>query len=172
MEAVERSVVTQPYCPTLMASRDDLTSCGHATDCLNGLLAVGAQPIEAIEEIRWSQARDLVKNASIFLPFDAIHLDRTQISPRFWISSDGLASGNTWHEAVLHGLLERLERDACVLWSVVGPARRYARRIDPSSIEDNHIGAMLEKIFSADFDLALFDVTSDLAVEPQEVVAG
>lgn len=164
MEAVERSVATQPYCPTLMASRDDLTSCGHATDCLNGLLAVGAQPIEAIEEIRWSQARDSVKNASIFLPFDAIHLDRTQISPRFWISSDGLASGNTWHEAVLHGLLERLERDACVLWSVVGPARRYARRIDPSSIEDNHIGAMLEKIFSADFDLALFDVTSDLAV--------
>ncbi|AGB75446.1 MULTISPECIES: YcaO-like family protein [Rhizobium] len=164
MEAIERSVATQPYCSTLMATQNDLTSSGHATDCLNGLLAVGAQPIEAAEQIRWSQARDLVKNAAIFLPFDAIHLDRTQVSPRFWISSDGLASGNTWHEAVLHGLLERLERDACVLWNVVDPARRYARRIDPCSIEDNDIREMLEKVFSADFDLSLFDVTSDLAV--------
>ena len=164
MEAIERSVATQPYCSTLMATQDDLTSSGHATNCLNGLLAVGAQPIEAGEQTRWSQALDLVKNAAIFLPFDAIHLDRTQVSPRFWISSDGLASGNTWHEAVLHGLLERIERDACVLWNVVGPARRYARRIDPCSIEDDDISEMLEKIFSADFDLALFDVTSDLAV--------
>ena len=147
-----------------MASLNDLAASGHATDCLEDLLAIGAQPIEAMEQIRWSQAHDLAKNASIFVPFEAIHLDRTHVRPRFWVSSDGLASGNTWHEAVLHGLLERIERDACVLWNVDEPEYRYARRIDPQSIEDNDIREMLEKIFSADFDVALFDVTSDLAV--------
>ncbi|OEC96263.1 hypothetical protein A9Z06_02055 [Rhizobium sp. YK2] len=164
MEAIERSVATQPFCSALMASLDELAASGHATDCLEDLLAIGAQPIETMEQIRWSQAHDLAKNASIFVPFEAIHLDRTHVSPRFWVSSDGLASGNTWHEAVLHGLLERIERDACVLWNVGDPACRHARRIDPDSIEDEGIRGMLEKIFSADFDLALFDVTSDLAV--------
>ncbi|WP_246661787.1 MULTISPECIES: YcaO-like family protein [unclassified Rhizobium] len=164
MEAIERSVATQPYCSTLMASQNELAASGHATDCLEDLLAIGAQPIETMEQIRWSQAHDLAKNASIFVPFEAIHLDRTHVSPRFWVSSDGLASGNTWHEAVLHGLLERVERDACVLWNIGDPACRHARRIDPHSIEDEGIREMLEKIFSADFDLALFDVTSDLAV--------
>ncbi|QYA16457.1 YcaO-like family protein (plasmid) [Rhizobium sp. AB2/73] len=164
MEAIERSVATQPFCSALIASQNELAASGHATDCLEDLLATGAQPIETMEQIRWSQAHDLAKNASIFVPFEAIHLDRTHVSPRFWVSSDGLASGNTWHEAVLHGLLERIERDACVLWNVGDPACRHARRIDPDSIEDEGIRGMLEKIFSADFDLALFDVTSDLAV--------
>lgn len=164
MEAIERSVATQPVCPRLMASRYDLAARGHALDCLDGLLAIGAQPIEASEQIEWAEARDLTGIASVFVPFDAIHLDRTDTGPRFWVSSDGLASGNTWEEAALHGLLERVERDACVLWDVTEPRRRYARRIDPASIEDDEIQEMLERIHSADFDLALFDVTSDLAI--------
>ncbi|WP_349962027.1 YcaO-like family protein [Rhizobium sp. ZPR3] len=164
MEAVERSVATRPDCSALMASQDDLASSGHAMDCLDELLAIGAQPVETTEQIRWSQAHDLAKNASIFVPFEAIHLDRTHVSSRFWVSSDGLASGNNWHEAVLHGLLERIERDACALWDIGDPACRHERRIDPHSIQDEDIREMLEKIFSADFDLALFDVTSDLAV--------
>ena len=164
MEAIERSVATQPHCSAFMASRDDLDSSSHAADCLDDLLATGAQPIEANEQIKWSEAYDLAKNASIFVPFEAIHLDRTHVSPRFWVSSDGLASGNNWHEAVLHGLLERIERDACALWGVGDPARRYARRIDPRSIANDEVGEMLEKISAADFDLALFDVTSDLSV--------
>ncbi len=164
MEAIERSVATRPYCSAFMASRDDLDSSSRAADCLDDLLATGAQPIEANEQIKWSEAYDLAKNASIFVPFEAIHLDRTHVSPRFWVSSDGLASGNTWHEAVLHGLLERIERDACVLWGVSDPERRYARRIDPRSIANDEVGEMLEKISAADFDLALFDVTSDLSV--------
>jgi ribosomal protein S12 methylthiotransferase accessory factor len=164
MEAIERSVATQPHCAAFMASRDDLDSSGRAADYLDDLLATGAQPIETNEQIRWSEAYDLARNASIFVPFEAIYLDRTHVSPRFWVSSDGLASGNTWHEAVLHGLLERIERDACVLWGVSDPERRYARRIDPHSIANDEVGEMLEKISAADFDLALFDVTSDLSV--------
>lgn len=163
MEAIERSVATQPWCPTITGRRADLAS-QHAVDCLDGLLAIGAQPIDASENMKWVKARNLTDDAPVVLPFDAIHLDRTNVSPRFWVSSDGLASGNTWEEAVLHGLLERIERDACVLWDVGGSGRRYMRRIDPRSIEDAEICEMLERIFSADFDIALFDVTSDLSV--------
>lgn len=164
MEAVERSVATQPACPGIEASSDDLARAGHAKDCLTGLLAINAQQIEASESVTWALADDLVKNAPIFVPYEAIHLDRTVVNPRFWISSDGLASGNNRHEATLHGLLERIERDACVLWDVGGLARRYARRIDPNSIEDDEVREMLKRIDSAKFDLALFDVTSDLGV--------
>jgi ribosomal protein S12 methylthiotransferase accessory factor len=164
MEAVERSVATQPACPGIEASPDDLARAGYAADYLTALLAINAEQISAGESIRWALADDLVKNAPICVPYESVHLDRTVVNPRFWISSDGLASGNNWHEATLHGLLERIERDACVLWDVGGLARRYARRIDPNSIEDDEVREMLKRIFSANFDLALFDVTSDLEV--------
>lgn len=165
MEAVERSVATQPACIAIEASSDDLVgSTGYAIDYLTALLAIGAQQIDTNESLKWASAYDLVKNAPIFVPYEALHLDRTIVSPRFWVSSDGLASGNNWHEATLHGLLERIERDACVLWDVGDPARRYARRIDTDSIEDDEVRDMLARIYSANFDLALFDVTSDLAV--------
>lgn len=164
MEAIERSVATRPACSAFAASRKDLACNSHELDCLDGLLAIGAQAIEPEENVKWVRAQDLVKNAPIFLPFEAVHLDRTAANPRFWLSSDGLASGNNWHEAILHGLLERIERDACVLWDVGGGAGRYARRIDPDSVENDNISEMLDRIASANFDLALFDVTSDLSV--------
>lgn len=163
MEAVERSVATQPSCAQIEASKRDLAG-RHAVDCLEGLLAIGSQPVDADEHIRWVEARNLVTGGSIFVPSDAVHLDRTKIAPRFWISSDGLASGNNWHEAVLHGVLERIERDACVLWDVSDSRSRHARRINPHSIEDADVVEMLGKISAAGFDLALFDITSDLSV--------
>jgi ribosomal protein S12 methylthiotransferase accessory factor len=92
-------------------------------------------PLFADERVAWVEAVDLIAGGRIWLPFDAVEFNRTRIHPRYWQSSDGLASGNNATEAILHGLLERIERDALALWTVTSGRRRFARRIDTDHLK-------------------------------------
>ncbi|NTJ44222.1 YcaO-like family protein [Agrobacterium larrymoorei] len=164
MEAIERAVATNPRCKLLTSTALALADQGQRFDRLDSLLALGAKPVEPAEPVTWALARDLRTDDQVWLPFDAIHLDRTRTSPRYWISSDGLASGNTLDEALLHGLLERIERDALTLWQMTPADRRYARRIDTDGISDASLRDALGRIDHAGLDIALFDITSDIQV--------
>ncbi|TLP43136.1 hypothetical protein FDK21_18135 [Cohaesibacter sp. CAU 1516] len=164
MEAVERIIATQPDCETLCTTQEQLQSDGCEVHPMKCLLTIGKQPIEPDETINWARTTNLLTHAPTWVPFDAVSFDRTALEPRFWHSSDGLASGNTWAEAVLHGLLERVERDALTLWAVTNPAKRLSKRIDPASLEDTELQMMLEKIDAAGLEIALFDISSDLDI--------
>ena len=164
MEAVERVIATEPVCERTHQSRADLHAAGHKTHSMKCLLTVGNEAIADDEVVSWAKAHDLATSTPIWVPFDAVSFDRTQLQPRFWHSSDGLASGNSWEEAVLHGLLERIERDAMTLWSVTKPAQRFAKRIDPGSLQDTELQVMLQKIDQAGLEIAMFDISSDLDI--------
>ncbi|WP_246659095.1 YcaO-like family protein [Rhizobium sp. FY34] len=165
MEAIERSVATRPACPVTTTSLAEIEAAGGKADALTCLVASGHGPLSAHDVSDWVKARDLTSGAPIFLPFEAVHLDRTGETKRFWQSSDGLASGNTKSEAVLHGLLERVERDALTLWQVMPMPRRYGARIDPDSLRaEPELSTLLDLIAAADLELALFDITSDLQI--------
>ena len=116
------------------------------------------------ETIKWAKALDLTNHQPVWVPFDAVSFDRTVANPRFWHSSDGLASGNSWEEAVLHGLLERVERDALTLWAVSSTQQSISKRIDPASLDDSELQDMLRRIDAADLEIALFDLTTDLGI--------
>ncbi|MEZ5117762.1 MAG: YcaO-like family protein [Candidatus Nanopelagicales bacterium] len=64
----------------------------------------------------WCDARDLLGGGTSYVPAPVVSLDWTvhaRWAPRLFPStSDGLASGNTYAEAALHGLLELVERHA------------------------------------------------------------
>jgi len=98
------------------------------------------------------------------VPLDAASLDRTREDCRYWQSSDGLASGNTQTEATLHGMLERIERDAEVLWRMMPLARRLQTCVDPAAFEDAVLSDLAGRIVNAGLTLRLFDITSDIAV--------
>ena len=164
MEAIERSVATNPACQLLVTSRQTLEASGHSTDTLESLLSPHAKPVSTSEDITWVPARHLLTGHEIWVPFDAVHLDRTVISPRYWQSSDGLASGNTREEAVLHGVLERVERDALTLWHVTPASKRYASSIDTNAIAEPALRNALDKIAFADLDIVLLDITTDLRI--------
>jgi ribosomal protein S12 methylthiotransferase accessory factor len=172
MEAVERSVATQPSCFLIRDSLDGLTARGERADKLDSLVAAGQKPLAPDEVLQWVRAHHLLDNQPIWLPFDAVHLDRTESDPRFWRSSDGLASGNTREEAVLHAVLERVERDALTLWQILPLHQRYARRIDHETLVDDNLRAMLAKVAAADLQLALFDITADLGIPCVAAVLG
>lgn len=64
----------------------------------------------------WVEARTLVDRRTTLVPRDCVVIDRVPDgswwSPRIKPSGNGLASGNSFAEAVVHGLYELLERDA------------------------------------------------------------
>lgn len=172
MEAIERSVATNPACEQITQTFSSIQARGQSANTLDCLLAAKAAPIAPQEPVNWASARDLLKGDHLWVPFEAVHLDRTLVSPRYWQSSDGLASGNTLEEAMLHGLLERVERDALTLWQVTPPQKRYRSRIDTERGCEAELGEILNKIRMAGLDVAVFDITSDLGIPCMVALVG
>lgn len=164
MEAVERVVATEPGCQVRRATAADHEMGQKRFHSLDGLIARNQVPLGKTEPIDWVGADDLLTGDTVSLPFDAVDFDRTRRFPRYWQSSDGLASGNTRDEAILHGLLERVERDALALWSVTSTDRRFSRRIDPRTLASDAAAELLDKVDRAGLQLSLFDITTDLGI--------
>ncbi len=163
MEALERAVASRPTVSTFRATVRELQAKGHQVTTLACLTGLHKADIGPDEHVDWVIGRELMSGAPIHVPFEAVVLNRT-LQSRFWMSSDGLASGNTLDEAVLHGILERIERDAYVLWQVGDDRFRRSRCVDPALYGDDVLNRLVEQIGAAGLMLKLFDITSDVAI--------
>lgn len=163
MEALERAVASRPFVEPVRTSALCLRDRGYRVEPLNSLIGLHRRDIDQEEEIDWAVANELLTRTDIHVPLEAAILDRTR-GGRFWRTSDGLASGNSLEEATLHGILERVERDAHVLWQIGSDERRYSRCVDPRAFRDPALDGLVERIERAGCMLRLFDVTSDIAI--------
>lgn len=164
MEAIERSVSTQAACPVFETSITELRQLGLGKiDPLGSLLAPSAKPVSDTEVISWTVGRHLLTGEDVHVPHQAVTMDRTIVAPRFWQSSDGLASGNNKTEAILHGLLERIERDALTLWEVTPARNRYRRRIAVDTAS-HPLSELIRRIEEANMQIAVFDITSEIGI--------
>ncbi|WP_310382718.1 YcaO-like family protein [Rhizobium sp. 1399] len=163
MEALERAVAGEPVTITTVSSARDLRRRGDCVEPLDCLIASGEQVVGEDEELAWSLASELLHDQPIHVPQDAALLDRTRQN-RFWMSSDGLASGNTVEEAIFHGILERIERDAHVLWQIASDDKRCACCVDPRSFADAALSGLIDRIEAAGLILKLFEITSDIGI--------
>lgn len=161
MEALERSCAERPRLPLRTASASELGA--EACDTLDDLVAIGHQPLDHACRLDWVEGRDLTNGKAIWVPYEAVLLDFTRPS-HFWQSSDGLASGNTEREAIFHGLLERIERDADTLWSLGRIEQQAETCVSAADFRDPVVDALMDRIEQAGFRLQLFDMTSDLGV--------
>ncbi len=110
--------------------------------------------------IRWIWGFDLMSKEEILVPVSAVyhpyypkgdlHLFRT--------NTNGLAAGNSIEEAIFHGLMEVIERDA---WSIAEFCRKGGRTIETDS---ELVKALIEKFKAASVDIMLKDITSDIPV--------
>ncbi|GAA1681267.1 YcaO-like family protein [Glycomyces endophyticus] len=101
--------------------------------------------------LRWTRARRLDGGGDSFLPGDLLRLDGrvrpTWTPPLFAVHSNGLASGNTFDEAALHGMYEVIERDALTRAETSG-----TRFIDLDTV-DGSAAEVLERLSAADVDV-------------------
>lgn len=172
MEALERSIAGDPLVPTRYASRRDFAEAGEACLPLDIFVASDQPFVSETESIGWLAGRDIMTGGTVWVPRAAVCLDRTDPKPRFWQSSDGLASGNSEIEAILHGLLERIERDADRLWRLLPRGKRLASAIDAAGFNDPVIDDLANRFRAAKLELRVFDITSDLTVPTYAAVLG
>ena len=71
------------------------------------------QPVAELTSLEWIMGHDLMNEVEVLVPANAVFhpYDSQNGTKLFRSNTNGLASGNTIEEAVLHGLLEVIERD-------------------------------------------------------------
>jgi ribosomal protein S12 methylthiotransferase accessory factor len=109
----EHFVPTGHSATIVAAAADD-----RYVDC--SLLPIAADvALDRTTATRWVEGRELRSNRRRWVPRDCIDLDSvtTADAARLFVSSsNGLASGNSREEAVLHALCELIERDQTSFW--------------------------------------------------------
>ncbi len=117
--------------------------------------------------IPWIEGYDLRSGSSIWVPYEAVSVNfvfQAGHNPCFVQSSNGLASGNEFCEAVLHGLCEVIERDAWNLWELLPAEERKSRQIDLETVQSAALRRTLEKLKAAGLVTAAWDITTDIEV--------
>jgi len=126
----------------------------------------GASTFTPTRLLPWVEATDLATDERVWVPYESVHantmLPRMPGSGAFACTTNGLASGNTVAEAVLHGLCEVIERDAHALWNVGEEWSSATTRVDLASVFHPTAVALLDRYDAAGIDVALWDMTSDL----------
>jgi putative methanogenesis marker protein 1 len=110
--------------------------------------------------VPWTTGFDLVSREEVLIPASAVfHPLPNEYAQLFRTSTNGLASGNTREEAVFHALMEVIERDA---WSLVEVRRDTGPRV--VGIGDCLAGDLLSRFVSAEVEVTVKDITSDIGI--------
>ncbi|MEU3862756.1 YcaO-like family protein [Streptomyces sp. NPDC028722] len=128
---------------------------------------MGALPVKvdhpgvADIELSWTTGLALVSDDDVMVPADLIHRAPHQRVPRpevFVVTSNGLACGNGRGEAMLHGLLETVERD--VLHRDHATGGKWRTLVDPASITDSYCADLVSKFVDAGMWLEITHVAN------------
>jgi len=121
---------------------------------LPGTLLPGAR-------LEWCPGFDLVNGEEVRLPCNAVYHPYTGTVGRLFRSNtNGLASGNTLEEAIFHGLMEVVERDALSLAEVT---RNPGQAIVVGE-EDGLACEMYEHFVNANVDVKLWYLPTDTGI--------
>jgi ribosomal protein S12 methylthiotransferase accessory factor len=123
---------------------------------------------EATPEIPWIEGVDVLTGEALWAPYETVHAAYTAPpvagSGCFFASTNGLASGNTRTEALVHAMTEVIERDATTLWYFADDAAREACRVDLATVDDPACRSLLDAFAAAGLAVGVWETTSDVGV--------
>ena len=113
----------------------------------------------------WNLGYDIISDEEYYVPSNAVYhpyvSENKSVETLFKSNTNGLASGNSLSEAILHGLFEVIERDA---WSIFELTRKNSSQIDLTSIESEIINDMLLKFSENEINIKLMNLTADINI--------
>ena len=114
----------------------------------------------------WVAGRGLLTGRTVLVPADTVRLDfrarRDWARVLFRPTSNGLAAGNTFAEATLHGLQELIERECITEHTETPPADRHY--VDPSAASLPSTAAIVAALRTAGCWTEVCDITNGLGV--------
>jgi len=119
-------------------------------------------------ELEWIKGVELNTQSNRWLPRELIDLDFTQQqyqTPCYFLSSsNGLASGNTREEALIHALCEVIERDQISFWLVESEIQssRAKTRLKIDTIDDSYCLDLIEKCNQSGLEILVWYTTHNL----------
>ena len=141
-------------------------------DLANAPIRIDAS-FDPARPIQWIEGTDLMNGQACWLPFELVSMNLVRQpgqQPIFLESSNGLSSGNHPAEALVHGLAEIIERDAMTLWELHDPASRKRRQVDPATVHEPGLRAILDHLAETGIITGIWDVTSDIGLPTFSVV--
>jgi ribosomal protein S12 methylthiotransferase accessory factor len=127
---------------------------------LSALALAPRSPLTGATVLDWVAGAGLLTGRPALAPVDLIRLDMTAMLGwariLFAPTSNGLATGNTHAEAVLHALHELIERDAIAAYLEEPAARRF---VDPAGCTDPLTAAAYQALKAADCAVVVCDAT-------------
>jgi oxazoline/thiazoline synthase len=121
------------------------------------------EPFDPARAIDWTPAWSLTHDRTVYLPSVYCYF-RYPIAREHDFcrpDSNGCASGNTIEEAILQGLMELVERDACAIWWY---NRAVLPGIDLASFSSPYFDRVARSLAESDRDLHVLDLTNDLGI--------
>ena len=165
MESVELFHAERIDRPLKLASYNELRY-SHNIPPINSLSLNPGQPFDDNLRMLWIEATDILVNDAVWVPFELVNLDCTDLelpgAGSFLTTSNGLASGNDRFEAVIHGICEVVERDA--LHSLVIAQADGARRLDLATVDDPDLRLLIDRVLYADCSLDVHEITTAIGI--------
>ncbi|MBX7270072.1 YcaO-like family protein [Micromonospora sp. Llam7] len=161
MEMIEFALAEQVDLPVDRGPTADLTDLPYG---LRELQLVPGSLVSDSVVLDWVAGRQVSSRRAVPVPLAYVRMTnefvREWSPPLFETSTNGLASGNSLDEAVLHGLYELVERDC--LTDVESQPRAEHVRIDADSVADDDCRWLMDLMRAADNWFEIVDATNDL----------
>jgi ribosomal protein S12 methylthiotransferase accessory factor len=168
MEATELAVVEVIPEDAQWASFREMANHQSQTESISHGSRVKPRFVDRSAPVPWADGYDFIAGHSLKVPWPLVGLDYRPhpegFCDGFLVSSDGLASGMTYGEAIFHGLTELIERDAFALLQFLPDEKVVSRIIDLGSLSDPRIEFLRERIGKAGLGLVVIDMTTDIGV--------
>ncbi|MCC5791659.1 MAG: YcaO-like family protein [Legionellaceae bacterium] len=138
------------------------------------LLALDQDSLSIIPEhlphfrLEWLQARELNSDSAVYIPRAMVCIDHQQANYSkliFFSNTNGLASGNSFAEAMCHAVYEVIERHAYTLHG-----KRFSRQCDLDSIQHPLCRQMIDRIKRKGYRLYIFDCTSTINIPVYQAI--
>lgn len=119
------------------------------------------------KSLAWATAHELQSDTPVYIPHILSNLDSTVPHPEyslFNVNSNGLAAGNSEEEAICHAIYEIIERDSLYRWASLAEKKRAATLIKQETILCSRNQYLLEKLYTANQYVKIWNITSPLKV--------
>ncbi|WP_296795996.1 YcaO-related McrA-glycine thioamidation protein [uncultured Methanobrevibacter sp.] len=166
MEGFERYSAEKQNENTVTGSISEIFTKGNVIDIetLNLPKDFKKENIDSLN-LEWNICHDLISGEDYYVPSNAIYhpyvSNDNTVQSLFKSNTNGLASGNSLDEALLHGMFEVIERDA---WSIFELTHKNSSQIDLDSIESDVVNDALLKFSENKINIKLMDLTADINV--------